>query len=239
MLTHLVTFKITVVQIVRLCHRQQAFAIYIVCMSHTVCVCHRQYVSVTGNLCLWHTVSVCHRQSVSITDSMCLSQTVCVCRRKSGSVTDSLFLSQTVFVRHKQLLSVTENLWLSECMWLSQTVCVCHRIVLSFSLSLYKTLFLIILCLNLLIYTWFSSRVVREILVCLGFPNQRNQLCGPLEAGAPSLQNLKYFNLYLDSLHSSWLKLGCALPRHQIWLTVCTVQIWAGRKCFTGRQWHR
>ena len=138
-----------------------------------------------------YTVCVCHIQYVSFTDRLCLSQTVCVCRRKSVSVTDSLFMSQTVFVRHRffvfcqrTYMALTDSLCLSQKVFVFQSEFLLNTLLDHFLPEFY--LFIL------------------KILVCPGFWNQQNQLCGPLEAGAPNLQNLIYFfHLNLDNLHWS------------------------------------
>ena len=103
MLTHLVMFKMSVVKSVCLCHKQQASALYSLCMSQTVWDCHRQFLSVTDSRCLSHKIFVCQRKYVSVTKDMCLSQTVCVCPTQS-------VLSQTVCVCHRQSVSLSNTL---------------------------------------------------------------------------------------------------------------------------------
>ena len=124
-------------------------------------------------------MEVIYTQSVFVKDSLCASQIICVCHRNTLSVTDCLCLSQTENFCHRQSVSVTDILGLSH------TVFVCHRESLSAtgSLCLSQTFFFIILGLILAIYTGFSSRIVREILICLGFKSHKDKLCGPLVTG--------------------------------------------------------
>ena len=150
-------------------------------LSQIICVCHRQSLSVIDILCPSQTVFVCYRHSLSITDFLfILSQTVCICYRQSLSVTKNC-------VCHRQYLSVTNSICLS------QTVCVCPRhFFFTYSLCLSQKVFCPFVCVFikhfswsflawcLLIYTWFPSIFVREILVCLGIWNWKNQLCGSL-----------------------------------------------------------
>ena len=72
-LTNLVMFNMSVVKIVFLYHTQQAYAIYSLYLSLTICVSDIPSLSVSDSLCLSQTVSVYHRQSLSVTDSCCLS----------------------------------------------------------------------------------------------------------------------------------------------------------------------
>ena len=78
----------------------------------------------------------------------------CVCHRQHLSATGIVCLSQKIIVCHRNSMSVTGNLCLL------QTICVCHwRSVSAID----------ILCLSQpfqLKYTWFLTKIVRQIIVC-------------------------------------------------------------------------
>ena len=141
-----------------------------------------QSVSVTDNLCMSQKIFVYQRQSVYIKDSLCLSRTVCVCDRQSVSVTDNLCLLKSVCFCHIQYLFITDNIFWSRTVWvfhsdcLSQEVCVCH------CLHNNNNVILIQGCSWRVFWpdTWFLSKFVRDIWVCLQRCWRRWQLCGPL-----------------------------------------------------------
>ena len=127
MLIRLNMFKMSVVKIGRLCHRQQAYFIYSLCPSHTicaekVCVFHRQYVSWTYSTCLCQTVCVCHKKSVPFQE-LFLSQKVCFCLilfvSQKASVCQSVFFCyQTLFLITLRLtFTYLYMILISRCLW--------------------------------------------------------------------------------------------------------------------------